>query len=387
MGSGTSWLPDGSPMHAIHASAGDFSFMFHGNLSAGYNHQASDRGDEQLTFINWVMAMATHPIGGSELGLRIMLSAEPFTLPGDGYPLLLQTGESWEGEPLHDRQHPHDLFMELALLHQIPLSSELGLEIYLAPVGEPAIGPTAFPHRLSAAADPLAPLGHHWHDSTHITYGVATLGVFGRRWKLEGSWFNGREPDEERYDFDFRTPDSYAARVSLNPARGWTTQLSWAFLESPEALHPDDSVHRLSTSTSNTTLIGGAGYLATTFALSINVGGDDQGPAALLESNFDIDGHSVLFGRAELVAKSAGALVLEELPHEKLFGVWSLVLGYQYVLGPFASLSPALGVRAAANPIPSELEPYYGTRVPVGAMIYAQLRPAAVRMPHASMAH
>jgi hypothetical protein len=29
--------------------------------------------------------------------------------------------------------------------------------------------------------DPDAPIGHHWQDSTHITFGVATLGAVAQR--------------------------------------------------------------------------------------------------------------------------------------------------------------------------------------------------------------
>ena len=381
LGSGTSWLPDSSPMHAIHAMAGNWTFMVHGNAFVGPNVQLSDRGDEQITAVNWLMGMASHPLLGGEMTLRAMLSAEPWTLPGDGYPLVLQTGETWQGERLHDRQHPHDLFMELAVLQQIPIARDLGIEIYLAPVGEPAIGPTAFPHRLSSNADPLAPLGHHWQDSTHITYGVITAGVFGERWKIEGSWFNGREPDERRWDFDFRVPDSYAARFSFQPADEWSAQASWAFLRSPEALDPEHSVHRLSTSVAHTTALAGPGYWASTLAIGVNIGGDDEGPSALLETNVDLDGHHVLFGRAEIVAKSAGALVLEGVQEETRYPIANLSFGYQYAFGPIASLTPALGVRGNVGLVPGAIEPFYGTRVPMGGMLYLQLHPAAQRMP------
>src|SRR5213593_4131529 len=171
---------------------------------------------------------------------------EPWTIGARGYPLLLQSGESYGGTPLHDRQHPHDLFMELAALYERPVGRDLGLSVYLAPVGEPAVGPVAFPHRPSAADDPLAPISHHWQDGTHITFGVVTAGVFTRDVKLEASWFNGREPDENRTDFDYagRRLDSYSGRLTVNPGPRWSFSAWYAYLKSPEGLHPDESLHR-----------------------------------------------------------------------------------------------------------------------------------------------
>src|SRR3989441_8210395 len=155
--------------------------------------------------------------------------------------LLVQTGESYQGVPLHDRQHPHDLFMELSALYERPVARNLGLSLYLAPVGEPAVGPVAFPHRPSAGDDPMAPTSHHWQDGTHITFGVVTAGVFTRNAKLEASWFNGREPDENRTHFDYtgRRLDSYSARLTVNPGPRWSLSTWYAYLKSPEGLHPD----------------------------------------------------------------------------------------------------------------------------------------------------
>ena len=189
--------------------------MVHGVAYAEYDKQLGARGDDQFGSINWGMLMAMHSLWGGMLHLHGMLSAEPATIGSAGYPLLLQSGESYRGETLHDRQHPHDLFMELAALYEHPVAQNLALSLYVAPVGEPAIGPVAFPHRPSAASDPLAPLGHHWQDATHITFGVLTLGMFSRTWKVEGSIFNGREPDEHRTDIETRTLDSYAGKNLL----------------------------------------------------------------------------------------------------------------------------------------------------------------------------
>jgi hypothetical protein len=179
IGSGTAWLPDSTPMYALMAPLGAGGFMFHENVFVAYDWFGSDRGSHRLISANSLMAMAWQPVGTGELTERAMLSAEPLTVGGGGYPLIFQTGETFHEQPLHDRQHPHDLFMELALDYVLPLPGALALELYLAPAGEPALGPVAYPHRISAISDPLAAVGHHWEDSTHISFGVLTAGIFG----------------------------------------------------------------------------------------------------------------------------------------------------------------------------------------------------------------
>src|SRR5579864_8153548 len=200
-GSGTSWLPDASPMMANHFSAGAWNFMFHYRAFVYYDRQndadQARRGDDQFGSVNWAMLMAGRDLARGHLELRGMMSAEPWTVGAGGYPLLLQSGESYRGQPLHDRQHPHDLFMELAAIYTHSLGKNLALQAYVAPVGEPASGPVAFPHRPSAAGDPFAPLGHHWQDATHISYAVFTAKTYSRSLKLETSIFNGREPAQD----------------------------------------------------------------------------------------------------------------------------------------------------------------------------------------------
>lgn len=248
-GSGTTWQPDSTPIYGHHFMAAEWMLMLHYNVLAGYDYQSGARGDRQFTSSNWIMLMAQHSLWDGQFTARAMLSAEPLTTGGkSGFPMLLQTGEAVGGVALHDRQHPHDLFMEMALKYNHALTQDLGFELYLAPSGEPALGPVAFPHRLSASANPFAVLGHHWQDSSHISFGVITAGIYTRQVKLEGSWFNGREPDENRYDFDFRAPDSYSARLSFNPTEALSFQVSYGYLKSPEEIEPDVSVQRITAS-------------------------------------------------------------------------------------------------------------------------------------------
>ena len=199
-GSGTSWLPDDSPMHALMHQAGSWMLMLHGNGFLQFLKSGSSRGDQQVGSVNWIMLMAQRTLYGGQFVLHAMLSAEPATVGRCGYPALLQSGESCRGTPLHDRQHPHDLFMELAADYRRAINDRVAIELYGGPAGEPALGPTSYPHRLSAMPNLYAPITHHWLDSSHISFGVMTGGMYGRRWKAEASIFNGREPDDGRYN-------------------------------------------------------------------------------------------------------------------------------------------------------------------------------------------
>lgn len=370
-GSGTAWLPDTSPMHAVHVRAGAWEMMLHGALAVGFNDQGSTRGDTQFTVVDWLMVAARRGVADGTLSLRAMLSLEPL-MGARGYPLLLQSGETAGGRPLVDRQHPHDLFMEAALVYERPMTQRTALQLYLAAAGEPALGPSAFMHRPSAASDPLAPLGHHWQDSTHISYGVATLGVFTRRAKIEASWFNGREPDERRTDFDFAVPDSVAVRLSYAPIDALTLQLSYGHLSSPEALEPGRSVRRITASATGVRRLESGGTWATTLVWGRNL--DPEGVASdavLLETDVDLDGHHVFFGRAEHVRKEGGHLNVE--PEHAIHDVASLVLGYRYVFPRVGPLEPSVGARISVQSVGPALADAYGTAAPAGLYLFLRV--------------
>jgi hypothetical protein len=248
MGSGTSWQPSSGPMHMHHRVAGDWLLMFHYNVVAGMNSQGGPRGVTKFDSANWFMPMAYHKLGKGTLQLRGMFSFEPFTFPPGGSPLLFQTGETYKGQPLIDKQHPHDLFMELSAQYTLPLGERGTWFTYFGYPGEPALGPVAFMHRMSASENPSATLAHHLQDSTHISFGVFTTGFTYRWFKLEGSIFNGREPDENRYDFDSHRWNSRSARLSVMPSRNWTMQASYGFLRSPEGQEPDTDIRRATAS-------------------------------------------------------------------------------------------------------------------------------------------
>src|SRR5438105_11966337 len=248
MGSGTSWQPSSAPMHMHYKIAGDWLLMFHYNILAGVNHQGGPRGVTKAESANWFMPMAYHKLGQGTLQLRGMFSAEPFTFPRGGSPLLFQTGETYKGQPLIDRQHPHDLFMELSAQYTLPLGERGTWFTYFGYPGEPALGPVAFMHRASASENPSVTLAHHLQDSTHISFGVLTTGFTYRWLKLEGSIFNGREPDQNRYNFDAHKWNSRSARISIIPNPNWTMQVSYGFLRSPEGQEPNTDVRRATAS-------------------------------------------------------------------------------------------------------------------------------------------
>ncbi|HEY3377990.1 MAG TPA: hypothetical protein VGL77_10915, partial [Armatimonadota bacterium] len=248
-GGGTSWLPDSTPMYAIMRQSGPWQFMYHGAAHLLSDQMNGPRGDRTLSLPNWEMMTARRNVGmRNQWKLAAMLSLDPLTVGGSGYPLLLQTGESWHNQPLKDHQHPHNFFSELSATYTHLVTPESAVYLYAAPVGQPALGPVAYMHRTFALDDPLSPIGHHWQDSTHISYGVVTAGYQTRLWQAEVSTFNGREPGENRFAFEKPTFDSFSGRLSANPSSNLALQASFGYRKSPEALHPEENDHRISAS-------------------------------------------------------------------------------------------------------------------------------------------
>ena len=365
-GSGTAWLPDSSPMHAAHVMTGQWTLMIHGIVAPLYDSQGGPRGADQLNVTNWGMLSALRPLGGGRIALRLMMSADPWTVGARGYPLLLQSGESYRGAPLHDRQHPHDLWIELAALWERPLARNLGVLLYAAAVGEPALGPPAFQHRPSAQSDPLAPLGHHWQDATHISYGALTAGLFTHAVKLEASAFNGREPDARRTDFDFRRIDSYSARVSVNPGSRWSLSAWYGYLDTPEELHPDESIHRYGAAA---LMVQGPFSAAVVWGANAKLGGPTT-HSLLAEGDIGLGRGHHAFGRAEYVRKTAEDLVVAGVPPGEAYDIGSVVLGYLKEWG-----SVGVGGRGSVARIPARLAAAYGSRNPLGVAIFARWRP------------
>jgi hypothetical protein len=372
--SGTAWQPDATPMHAHHSRLGDWNTMTHYNVFLAYDDQSGARGDEQFNSINWLMLMATKRSDENELTFRTMLSLEPWTTTAQGYPLLFQSGEAYHGEPLIDRQHPHDFFMELAVKYRRVVADKTLLSLYVAPSGEPALGPPAFPHRMSSMDNPAAPISHHWLDSSHISFGVLTAGLTRDKWQIEGSWFNGREPDEDRWGIDLTRLDSYSGRLTWNPTPQWSAQVSLGYLKSPEELHPDDDLWRTTASLMHLKKFGDDSHLATTLGWGQNDTHGDKTNAVTLESNWTRNGMSV-FGRAEYVEKTGDELDIT--PHERHFGIKQVSLGMTRELVRSRPWQLAIGGAATYTFKPSSLDALYGEH-PIGFWIFLRLRPPAM---------
>ena len=387
MGSGTSWQPSAGPMSMYHKVAGEWLVMFHFNMTAGLNRQGGPRGVTKAESANWFMPMAYRKLGRGTLQLRGMFSAEPFTFPPGGSPLLFQTGETYKGRPVVDAQHPHDLFMELSAQYTHPLGERATWFTYFGYPGEPALGPVAFMHRLSASENPSATLGHHLQDSTHISFGVLTSGFTYRGLKLEGSVFNGREPDENRYDFDAHRWDSRAARLSFMPNKSWAMQISHGFLRSPEAHSPGEDIRRTTASVQYNRVFD-RGFWASAVVWGRNhVSGHGEARnlnAYTLESTFNFLTRNYAYARLELVDRDE-LLSEEELEamgvtnHHAPFRVGAYTFGGARELWNTEKLSLALGSDLTFYSKPAALDALYG-RSPVSWKLFLRLRPG--RMKH-----
>ncbi|MDB4888187.1 MAG: hypothetical protein JWL61_42 [Gemmatimonadetes bacterium] len=377
MGSGTTWVPDAAPIPSIHfAAPGNWDVTGHGFAFLYYDKQGGARGDEQVGSLNWMMLMASHSLAGGRFQARTMLSLDALTATSRGYPLLLQSGEAYDGAPLHDRQHPHDLFMELSALYEVPVTKTVGVMLYAAPSGEPALGPVAFMHRPSAMDNPTAPISHHWQDATHITFGVLSAGIFTHSFKLEGSVFNSREPDQHRFDFDPIRLDSYSGRVTWNPSEQWSLTGGYGFLKTPEALNPTESMHRVTASVLHGAALGADGQWSTSLIYGANSHpGHDVSHSVLLESEAVFNARDLLFTRAEVVQKSPEELVLSTPTASDHFTVGAASLGYIREVVRFGSGTLGIGAMGTVNVVPSTLSSTYGSRTPLGAMVFVRVRP------------
>lgn len=373
LGSGTSLLPAASPMRMWAYRTPDWLWMGHGDLVAGYNRQDGPRGAATWAAENWAMLMGTRPLGPGLLDLRAMGSLEAFTLPPGGTPQLFQTGESYQGLPLVDRQHPHDLAMELSGRYTWTLASETSLFGYAALAGEPALGPTAFMHRPSAADNHWAPLAHHLQDATHITYGVLTAGLRQGPFQLEGSVFNGREPDENRVGFDFGPLDSWSARLSWVPSPNLTAQISHGRLKDPEALSPGDVYH--TTASAQHVLAFPGGFFSNALVWGQNHelhGGLTVLQSYGLESQLDWAFRNHLYGRLELVDKTGLGLAPGHTHGTNR--VTALTLGGVRDIDTSDAFDLGLGADATVYSLDHETRAVYGDN-PVSFRVYLRLRP------------
>lgn len=385
-GSGTAWLPDATPMYGymLHTRR-NWGLMFHGSLFLRYTNQdlfnKGTRGSDAFSAPNWVMGMAQKRVGQKDLfSFSLMLSADRLTDGGDGYPLLFQSGETWEGKPLIDRQHPHDLVSGLSVGYTHAFSKDVDLSLYVGYPGEPAIGPVAFMHRMSAFNNPDAPIGHHWQDATHIVFGVSTVGIRYKWLKAEGSIFTGREPDENRFNFDKPRFDSYSYRLMANPSANWALQFSQAFINEPETTHPGEDVVRTTASVIHSIGWAGEKHLNTSLVYGTNNSGHGHNEhSILLESNWQWNKWA-LYGRYEWIQKSGEELGYEDPAlHENNLTLNAITLGSNFRLVQYLNTNLTIGLQASVFVIDDYLKADYGN-VPVAGQVYLRLSPARMRM-------
>ncbi|MBO0748839.1 MAG: hypothetical protein J2O44_00200 [Porphyrobacter sp.] len=366
-GSGTSRLPPNEKMSGTMTGLGGGTMlMLGGYVWPIYTDQTRPRGGDKLYAQSMGMAMLTAPFSGGKFTLTSMMSLEP-AMKHTGYPNLFATGEEAYGQPLVDRQHPHDLFMELSGRLDLDIAGKTTAFLYGGPVAEPALGPSAFMHRASAKYNPEAPITHHWFDSTHITYGVVTAGVAAPKWQLEASAFRGREPDEFRWNIETPKLDSWSMRASFAPSPSWLLQASYGELHSPEAQHPDENEHRTTVSAQ---FNNGKGLSAMAgFAAKDRVPGRTL-TACLGEVNWDLTQHHTLFGRIENVNNDELFPNPADPLHDVAFRVTKFQAGYAYRL-PVGPLNLAFGGTASAFAKPSALDAAYG-KSPMGYTVFAK---------------
>ncbi len=370
-GSGTAWQPASVPAHEWMLMRGGWELMAHGQISIDYNQQGGPRGEGKAESENVGMLMEQHSLWHGTILFRQMFSAESLTSPHPGFPELFQTGETYHGEALVDHQHPHNVFAELALLYTVPLSEKVSWELYGGPSAEPALGPVTYIHRASASELPLAPLAHHLQDSTHTSFGVVTTGMVIERVKLEGSAFNGREPNEERWSIQLAPLDSWSGRASVAPDRDWTAQYSVGRLEHPEALEPGSQWRQTASVEYNRPLAAGNWATSVVWGRVHKIDTGINLNSYLLESTLNFLRRDYAFTRLELVDKDELFPQATEHPAYRIGaymfgGVRDLVQSRAWQLG--------LGADVTVYSKPALLDAAYGS-FPVSFQVFLRMRP------------
>jgi hypothetical protein len=390
-GSGTSWLPDSTPMHAWSKMYKDGGMlMLMGTAYLRYTQVGGNRdvsvagkgGRARVDAPTMFMAMYSRPLTSrSQLGLRVMASLDPIIERGYGYPLLYQSGELFKGQPIHDRQHPHDFISELAATYSYRTAENQSFFIYGGIVGEPALGPPMYLHRPSGANNPDAPIGHHWQDASHITWGVVTAGYNFGRFKLEGSVFNGTEPDENRWAFDKPKLDSFSARFSFNPTKDLAFQISHGYLKKPERAEPDlDHMQRTTASAIYNKAFSESKNWASTFVWGQNYKEGHATNSFLFESDYSF-GKNAIFGRLERVQKDGHELVIphKDPIHEDVFWLGAYSIGYVRDIVKNKGIDVGLGGMATFNSNPAALTSYYGGTRHSGYQFFLRFRPSKMK--------
>ena len=376
---GTSGEPVSAPHDMLMAQRGAWMLMFHGVGFVNAQQQTGPRGGDKVFSTSWFMPMAQRSLGPGTFTARMMGSLEPATITDRRYPELFQVGETAFGRPIVDGQHPHNLFMEIALLYDLKLGKNTLLSFYAAPVGDPAIGPEAFPHRASASEDSLAPLGHHLEDSTHIADDVLTVGLTYKIARVEASAYHGREPGENRWTIAAGAIDSWSTRLTINPAANWSGQYSITRLKGPEQLFPNEDTLRMTASISyNRPLAHGNWASMLLWGRNRDIPDGQVFNGYLAESTLRFANHNYAWTRIESVDRS-NELLLGENPlppgfeERFLARVQAYSFGYDREFNFIPRVSSALGGQYTLYAKPSWLDEIYGAH-PMGVLLFLRFR-------------
>jgi hypothetical protein len=379
-GSGTSAEPNSTPLPMLMTTKGPWMLMFHSTVFLTDLQQSSSRGGDKFFSTNWFMGMAQRQAGPGSFTVRAMLSLEPATVTERRYPLLFQQGETAFGVPIADGQHPHDFVMELAALYDLKLGEKSLFSFYFAPMGDPAIGPTAYAHRASASENPIATLGHHQEDSTHIADDVVTAGFTYAFARIEASGFHGREPDEFRWNIDQGKIDSWSTRFTIQPGKNWSGQYSYARIASPESLFPNEDQERMTASLMyNRPLHNGNWASTLLWGRTRSLSDNSAFNSYLLESTARFRTRNYVWTRIENVDRS-NELLLGENPlppgfQERPIGrVQAYTFGYDHDIDLIPRVASAIGAQFTTYGVADVLKPIYGSH-PVGFAIFARFRP------------
>jgi hypothetical protein len=380
MASGTSMNPGSASMPMLMPRLGSWNFMLMGTGFLVETQQSGPRGSDKFYSPNWFMGSAEHKLGSGSFMLQSMFSLDAATITGERYPELFQTGETAYGKPIVDAQHPHNFVMSLGIQYAHPLGDKAMLQLYYAPVGDPALGPVAFPHRASAAELPEATLGHHWQDSTHIAANVATAALKYRWVRLEASGFYGTEPGENRWKFDWGPMNSYSGRISIAPSEDWIAQFSAGRIQDPERQQQGD-VLRTTASVAYTRPMRNGDAWSTSLIWGRNHDTLTQRNlnSYLAESVYPLTSKNLVTGRVELVDKDelfANDEALEEQLARSVgttFRIKAYTFGYTREIASIKNVAAALGANVSAYSIPSGIQPYYGNH-PWGVNLFLRLR-------------
>jgi hypothetical protein len=366
--SGTAWQPDKSEHSGVHVMSGEWTLMGHGVLNLVYDHQSGPRGDDKAFASGMLIGMARRPLGNGTLQLKAMLSPDPL-MGRCGYPLLLASGETADGiTHLVDRQHPHDFFMELSASVSHPIGGKGSVFLYGGLPGEPAFGPPAFMHREAILDSPEAPISHHWLDSTHNSFGVLTAGLVLDRVKLEVSRFNGREPDQHRWNIETAPLDSTALRLSWNPTASLSLRGSWGYFKHPEQLEPEVNQKRLSASLLYANDIAPGWKMAGTLAWGRKSADGYRDDAFAAEASLKHRAWTI-FSRAEMTDNRE---LIENDHHAYRIG--KVGMGVVYDLPVAEHLILGIGGLASLNFVPDAIAHDYGGNHPTGLMGFVRLK-------------